>query len=395
MAKIWIRGGHVRPVWAGHPWVYAQAVGKVEGSPEAGDIVDVLDGQDNWLGAGFYSPASAIAVRILSREPGVTIDAAFFRDRIARGQVFRKRVLGLPNAETTGYRLIHAEGDGLSGLVVDVYGDVAVIQLLTIGMKRREREVLTALREVTGVRSIVELPSTEHLEREGLAPQPVAVHGEPVEQLAFSERGFGYSLPLTAAQKTGFYFDQRDNRARVEALSAGRRVLDACSYVGAFSLAAARGGAREVVALDRSEAALAVARASAEQSGLASRIQFQRGDLKRVLPELATRGEQFDVIVLDPPKLASSVKHLDRARKAYRAWNALAFSLAAPQSVLVTCSCSAAMQAHDFVRTLAIAAADARREASLFELGHQAADHPTPAAFEEGRYLKAAFLRVA
>jgi 23S rRNA (cytosine1962-C5)-methyltransferase len=395
MTKLWIRGGHVRPVWAGHPWVYAQAVGKVEGTPEAGDLVDVLDPQDNWLGAGFYSPSSAIAARIVSRTPGETIDAAFFRDRLARALAFRRDRLGLPNAETTGYRLVHSEGDGLSGLVVDMYGDVAVVQLLTAGMKRRERAVFDALREVANVKSIVELPSGEHIEKEGLPPQPGAVHGEPVEQLVARERGFEFRLPLEAAQKTGFYFDQRDNRALVETLCAGRRVLDACSYVGAFSLAAARGGAREVVALDRSEAALEVARASAVRSGLGDRIRFERGDIKRALPELIAAGERFDVIVLDPPKLAHSVKHLDRARKAYRAWNAFAFTLCAQDAVLVTCSCSAAMLAHDFTRTLAIAAADSHREAALFAFGQQASDHPTPAAFEEGRYLKAAFMRVS
>jgi 23S rRNA (cytosine1962-C5)-methyltransferase len=375
--------------------VYAQAVGKVEGKPEAGDLVDVLDPQDHWLGAGFYSPSSAIAARILSRTPGEAIDAAFFRDRLARALAFRRDRLGLPSAQTTGYRLVHSEGDGLSGLVIDIYGEVAVAQLLTAGMKRRERAIFDALREVTNVKSIVELPSGEHLEKEGLPPQPGAVHGAPVEQLEVRERGFEYRLPLDAAQKTGFFFDQRDNRAQLETLCAGRRVLDACSYVGAFALAAARGGAREVLALDRSEGALEVARESAKQSGLADRIRFERGDIKRALPDLIAAEQRFDVIVLDPPKLAHSVKHLDRARKAYRAWNAFAFALCSKDAVLVTCSCSAAMQAHDFTRTLAIAAADSRREAALFAFGQQAADHPTPAAFEEGRYLKAAFMRVS
>lgn len=395
MAKLWIRGGHVRPVWAGHPWVYAQAVGKVEGEPTAGDFVDVLDPQDNWVGAGFYSPSSAIAARILSRVQGEAIDRAFFRERFARALAFRRDRLGLPDAQTTGYRLVHSEGDGVSGLVVDIYGDSAVVQLLTAGIQRRARDVLEALREVTGVRSIVELASGEHLEKEGLPPQSGAIHGLSIEQLQFTERGFEYRLPIESAQKTGFHFDQRDNRARLETLCAGRRVLDACSYVGAFALAAARGGASEVLALDRSEAALSVAQDTAARSGVADKIRFQRGDLKRVLPELIAAGERFDVIVLDPPKLAHSVKHLDRARKAYRAWNAFAFSLCSADAVLVTCSCSAAMQGHDFLRTLALASADARRDAALFALGQQAADHPTPAAFEEGRYLKAAFMRVS
>jgi 23S rRNA (cytosine1962-C5)-methyltransferase len=393
MVNVRIRPGHVRPLWAGHPWVYAQAVASIDGAPEAGDIVEVLDAQNNWLGAGFYSPSSAIAVRILSRTQGEAIDAGFFRSRFARALAFRREGLQLPNAQTTGYRLVHSEGDGLSGVIADMYGSVAVVQLLSAGMKRREAEVLGALREVTGASTIVELPSSEHQEREGFSVQPRAT-GAPLDALELRERGFAYRLPLGTVQKTGFYFDQRDNRAQVEALANGRRVLDACSYVGAFSLAAARGGAREVLALDRSEAALAIAAESARRAELAGSIRFERADIKRALAELLERGERFDLIVLDPPKLASSVRHLDRARKAYRAWNALALQLCAPDGVLLSCSCSAAMQPHDFVRTLALSAADARRETALFSLGQQAADHPTPAAFEEGRYLKAAFLRV-
>jgi 23S rRNA (cytosine1962-C5)-methyltransferase len=395
MAKVLIRAGHVRPLWAGHPWVYAQAVAKIEGQAAAGDVVDVLDPQGHWLGAGFYSPESALAVRILSRTQGEVLDTKFFEARLARAREFRTRSLGLPTADTTGYRLVHAEGDGLSGLIVDIYDDVAVVQLLTAGMKRREDEVLHALREVMGVRAIVEMPSAEHQEREGFTVTPRAVHGEQVTELNFRERGFVYRLPFASAQKTGFYFDQRDNRGALEALCRGRRVLDAFCYVGSFALAAARGGASEVVALDRSEPALQVAQATADRAELAGLIRFERGEIKRALPEMLQRGERFDVVVLDPPKLAHSVRHLDRARKAYRLWNSQAFQLLSPGGILLTCSCSGALQPHDFMRTVALAAADAKQEASLFLLGQQAADHPTPAAFDEGRYLKAAFLRVA
>ncbi|HEX2677627.1 MAG TPA: class I SAM-dependent methyltransferase, partial [Polyangiales bacterium] len=271
---------------------------------------------------------------------------------------------------------------------------VAVAQLLTAGVKQREAQIFRAIAESTGVSSIVEMPSAEHQEREGFQVEPRVVHGEPVSELRFRELGFEYALPLTAAQKTGFYFDQRDNRARVEKLCRGRRVLDAFCYMGSFSLAAARGGAREVLAIDRSDGALAAGREAAARAGLAERIRFERADVKKHLPELIVRGERFDVVILDPPKLAHSQKHIDRARTAYRAWNAQAFRLLEPGGLLVTCSCSAAMQSHDFVRTLALASADAGREASLLELGEQSPDHPTPPAFDEGRYLKAAFLRV-
>jgi 23S rRNA (cytosine1962-C5)-methyltransferase len=394
MAKVRIRAGHVRPLWAGHPWVYAQAVAKVDGSPNAGDVVQVVDPHDKFLGAGFYSPDSALVVRILTRVPEQSIDAGFFRERIAAAAQLRHAWLDLPRADTTGYRLIHAEGDSLPGLIVDVYGDTATVQLLTAGMKQREELIFAALREQLSLRSIIEMPSREHQDHEGFRVEPRVAHGEAVDDLRFSERGFEYSLPFAGAQKTGFYFDQRDNRARFEAMCRGRRVLDVCSYVGAFSLAAARGGAREVLALDRSDWALTLAQQGFERAGVASVVRCQRRELKQALPELAAAGEKFDVIVLDPPKLAHNARQLERARSMYRLWNSQAIGLCEPNALLVSCSCSGAMQPLDFVRTLALAAADAGREVTLLALGEQAPDHPTPAAFQEGRYLKAAFIRV-
>ena len=394
MAKVRIRPGHVRPLWAGHPWVYAQAVAGLEGSAEPGDLVDVVDPQGKWLGAGFYSPDSALAVRILSREPGRAVDEAFFRDRLEQAASMRGQLLGLPSAETTGYRLVHAEGDGLPGLIVDIYGRAATLQLLTIGMKRRQAEILRALREVTGVTTIIEMPSREHQDQEGFRVEPTVVAGAELDELSFRERGFEHRLPFAGAQKTGFYFDQRDNRARLESMCQGMRVLDLCSYVGAFALAAARGGAREVVVADRSDWALGIARAACERAGFAERCSFVKGELKSLLPQLLEQREQFDVIVLDPPKLAHSARQLERARSMYRMWNAQAVRLCRPGGLLVTCSCSGAMQPIDFVRTVALGAADAARGATLLALGEQAPDHPTPAAFQEGRYLKAAFVRV-
>jgi 23S rRNA (cytosine1962-C5)-methyltransferase len=395
MPKVRIRPGHVRPIWAGHPWVYAQAVAKVEGSPAEGDTVDVLDPHDNWLGAGFYSPNSALVVRLLTRKPGEVIDAAFFRQRLIAARALRRDWLQLPRAETDGYRLVHAEGDGLPGLIVDIYGRAATVQLLTAGMKRREVELFEAIREVVGVQSIIEMPSREHQDHEGFKVEPRLAYGESLSDLTFLERGFEYRLPFASAQKTGYYFDQRDNRTRFEALCQGRRVLDVCCYVGSFTLAAARGGAREVLGVDRSEGALALAQAGVARAGFADRVRFERADVKKALPDLVAKRERFDVVVLDPPKLAHAARQLDRARATYRLWNGQALSLCEPGGLLVTCSCSGAMQTPDFLRTLALAAADVGREVSLIALGEQAPDHPTPPAFQEGRYLKAAFLRVS
>jgi 23S rRNA (cytosine1962-C5)-methyltransferase len=366
----------------------------MDGSAEPGDLVDVVDPQGKWLGAGFYSPDSALAVRILSREPGRAVDEAFFRERLEQAALMRTRLLGLPRADTTGYRLVHAEGDGLPGLIIDVYGQAATLQLLTIGMKRRQAEILRALRAVTGVTTIIEMPSREHQDQEGFRVEPQVVLGDTLSELAFRERGFEHRLPFAGAQKTGFYFDQRDNRARLEGMCQGMRVLDLCSYVGAFTLAAARGGASEIVAADRSEWALEIAKLACERAGFEAHTSFVKGELKSLLPQMLARGETFDIVVLDPPKLAHSARQLERARTMYRLWNSQAVRLCRPGGLLVSCSCSGAMQSLDFVRTIALAAADVACSATLLALGEQAPDHPTPAAFQEGRYLKAAFVRV-
>lgn len=394
MTTVRIRSGHVRPLWAGHPWVFAQAIASTDGKPAAGELVQVVDPQGKWLGQGFYSPGSALAVRLLSRVQGEVIDRDFFSRRLREAFALRRDLLGLPNEETTGYRLVHAEGDGLPGLIVDVFDRVAVAQVLTFGMKQRQDELFDAIVTAAGVTSVVEMPSAEHQQREGFEAELRVVRGPPVQALCFRELGFDYELPLSAAQKTGYYFDQRENRARLASFCRGRRVLDAFSYLGSFSLSAARGGAREVLAVDRSEAALAAGAQIVARAGLTAQIRFERHDVKKLLPELFVRGERFDVVVLDPPKLAHSEKHLERARKAYRHWNAQALRLIEPGGVLVSCSCSAAMQPQDFVRTLGLASADAGRELQLLALAGQAPDHPTPPAFDEGRYLKAAFLRV-
>jgi 23S rRNA (cytosine1962-C5)-methyltransferase len=394
-ARVRLRAGHVQPVWAGHPWVFAQAIERVEGAPAAGDAVSVVDARGNVLGRGYWSPESAIPVRILSRDPDETLETAFLGRRLEEAAAWRKSWLGLPGDETTGYRLVHAEGDGLAGLIVDVFGQAASVQLLTLGMKRREADVFAEVARVTGAKSVIEVASERTQRLEGFAAETRTVRGPTLDTLRFRERGFDYELPLSASQKTGFYFDQRENRARLESLVRGKRVLDAFSYVGAFSLAAARGGAEKVTALDASAAAIAAGAMIAQHAGLAGRIDFVRADVKRALPEMVQRGERFDVVIVDPPKLVPTARHLDQGRKAYRRLNATAVKLLAPGGLLVSCSCSAAIRPGEFLRTVGMAAREAGREVTLVHLGEQGPDHPVPASFPEGRYLKSAFLRAS
>jgi 23S rRNA (cytosine1962-C5)-methyltransferase len=379
--------------------VFAQAIAKVEAPASAGSVVDVLDPRGNFLGRGYYSPDSAIPVRIVTRDASEPLDDALLSRRVKAAVDLRRSVLSLPDANTNGFRLIHAEGDGLPGLIVDAYGDALAAQFLTVGMKRHSDAILRALAEHSGATTIIEVASPRHQKIEGFEVKEGPVLGPAVEHLIFRERGFEWRIqppgaPGGGGQKTGYYFDQRETRAAVEQLAKGRRVLDLYSYVGGFSLAAARGGATEVTAVDSSQFALDCAAKTAEAAGLAEKIRFLRGDARKVMAQLADEGRVFDLVVLDPPKLAMGARDVDEARGMYRKLNALACRLVAPGGLLVSCSCSQAMAGGDFLRVVATGARDVQRDVTVLRLLGQPPDHLVPAAFPEGRYLKVIVARV-
>ncbi len=238
-------------------------------APAAGDVVRVVDPHGKLLGKGYWSPKSAIPIRILTRAEDDPLDAASLGRRIETAATVRRSLFGLPDDATDAYRLVHAEGDDLAGLIVDVYRDIATVQLLTAGMKQRQEEVFGHVARVTGARTVIEIASPRIQRLEGIECETRVARGPDVDALRFRERGFDIEVDIAMAQKTGYYLDQRDNRAVVERLARGRRVLDAFCYVGAFALAAARGGAEHVVSLDSSAPALAAAAALARRHGYA------------------------------------------------------------------------------------------------------------------------------
>jgi len=390
-----LKPGHVQPVWAGHPWVYAQAIDRVEGGATAGDEVSVVDPRGNLLGRGFYSPGSAIPVRILVRDGSTRIDASLFRERIERAIAWRERVgiAGSADRKTTGYRLIHAEGDGLPGLIVDRFDDVLVVQLSTFGMKVREAILFQALTDALHPRAIVDRSPATAAKQEGFTPGAGVVRGAPVTELAFHERGLAYRIPLDLGQKTGFYFDQRGLRARVEQLAAGQRVLDTYSYVGAFAMAAARGGAREVLAVDESALALEVGAECARANGLESKIAFAKEDARKALQQAGAQGG-YDLVVVDPPRLAPTRSSKDAALLAYSKLAEAACRATRPGGVVVLCSCSAAVDLGALTRALAMGALRANVQAMVWDRVFQGPDHPVSAAFGDGLYLKALLARV-
>lgn len=393
MAVVTLKPGHVQPVWAGHPWVYAQAVARVAGAAMPGDEVEVVDARGNVLGRGLYSPTSAIPVRMYTRDRATRIDGALFETRIDAA-VARRAALGFPSPDTDAYRLIHAEGDDLPGLIVDRYGDVLVIQTATVGIKRREQLLLDALVAKLRPRAVLDRTSERAAKVEGFEPGRGVVWGDQtVTELGFVERGLRFVIPFELGQKTGFYVDQRPLRERVEALAKGRNVLDTFTYVGAIAMAAARGGAQSVHAVDASALALEIAAECARANGLSGRIELECADAHDVLATAGRKGG-YDLVVCDPPKLAPTRAAKKRALESMRRLAAAGARATRPGGLLVLCSCSAAIGLDELTRAAALGARDVGVQPTVLERWFQGADHPVPAAFPEGLYLSSLILEV-
>ncbi len=393
MPRVTLKPGPVQPVWAGHPWVYAQAIARVDGGASPGSEVDVVDPRGQFLGRGLYSPGSAIPVRLYSRNPGTTLEAGLVRQRLTAAEQ-RRAAFGLPATGTTGYRLVHAEGDELPGLIVDRFDDVLAVQFGTVGMKQREGMILEALLGATRARAVVDRtsPATARLER--FTAERGVVRGDPsLSELVFEERRFAYRIPLELGHKTGFYFDQRPLRTRVELLARGRKVLDAFCYTGSLALAAARGGAREVLAVDNSALAVEVGAQLAGANGLAGKVAFTRGDAREELTRAGRRGG-YDLVLCDPPKLAPSRAAKKKALGHMRQLAQLTAQATTPGGLVVLCSCSAAISVSDLARALALGARDVGLQALVVDRVFQGADHPVPAAFPEGLYLSTVIAQI-
>jgi len=400
MSRVRIKAQHVPPLRAGHPWVFAQAVDRVDGNPGVGDVVDVTDTEGGFIGRGFYSKGSSIPVRIIVTDPEQKLDFALLRSRVDEARRLR-RDLDLPNEETTGYRLVNAEGDGLSGLTVDVFGEAVVVRFHTAGMARRAQAVCDILAELLKPRAIYEAKGDENQAKEGMQPKGGLLRGTAGPIWTFLENGISLTVELPASQKTGFYFDQRENRARVAELCHGRRVLDLYCYTGGFALIAAKAGATEVVGVDSSAMALLAAEEHKTRNDLAGKVKFMRSDARKFLEQTRAKAkgslglaELFDLVIVDPPKLMTSQRSREQARKAYRALNAAALRVVAPGGLMVACSCSGRLSVDEFLRLLGLASADAGRGTTVLEVRGAGPDHPSPPAFDQGRYLKFVLLKI-
>ena len=416
-----LKAGREKSLQRRHPWIFSGAVECIDGAPASGDTVPVRDTEGKFLAWAAYNADSQITARVWSWDESEIIDADFFRKRITNA-LARRSVILLPDettshstkpasAQVTGYlppgegcgggkpgdgtRLIHAESDGLPGLIVDQYGKVIVLQLGSAGPERWRETLADILQDLCSPVCIYERSDSDGRELEGLPSRNGVLRGALPDQVEVTEHGLRFKVDVSAGQKTGFYLDQRDNRALTGMLALDKEVLNCFCYTGGFSLYALRGGAKSVLSIDSSREALEIARHNVEINGLdATRAEWQCADVFEALRKLRDQNRKFDLIVLDPPKFAPTAAFAEKAARAYKDINLLGFKLLRPGGLLFTYSCSGGISDDLFQKIIAGAALDAGVGAQIVKKLHAAADHPVLLNFPEGAYLKGLVLRV-
>ena len=384
-----------REIKSGHPWVYDNVITDQPSECENGCIADVFSQSGKYLGSGFYSEKSKIRIRLLSNNANETFSDSFFERRVQYAIDYRKTVMG---DDFSACRLIFGESDGLCGLTVDKYGDILVSQVLSFGIDRKKDVIYKALCESLAkdgitVRGIMERNDVAIRELEGLEqykgwykadylPAPPS----PVTEI--TENGIVYTVDVENGQKTGFFLDQKYNRLAVAKIAKGKKVLDCFTHTGSFALNAAKGGAAHVTAVDVSQFAVDTARENAVKNGLEGSMDFLCADVFDLLPELAQKGSDYDLIILDPPAFTKNRKTVGNAQKGYKEINYRAMKLLPRGGYLATCSCSHFMDNELFVKMLMSAAADAGVSLKMIEARRQSCDHPIMLSVPETDYLK-------
>lgn len=386
MKTIRLRAGKERSLLRRHPWIFESAIAK--GAADAGETVRVESHEGQFLAWAAFSPASKIRARAWSFDEAQRIDASFFVAACARSVGARERF----DIQSDGLRLVHGESDGLPGLIVDRYGDTLVAQFLSSGAERWKEVLTQALLAATGLSKLYERSDASGREREGLPLRTGWLRGSGATDLLLREHGWQLAVDIAGGHKTGFYLDQRDSRKKF-ADTARRlnfeRVLNCYCYTGGFTVAALTGGVAHVTSIDSSGPAIEKAAANVALNGFAaSRATFMDADVNAALRQFGADGKTFDAIVLDPPKFAPTVAHAERAARAYKDINRLAFKILAPGGVLFTYSCSGGISADLFHKIVASAGIDAGVDGYIVERLGGAPDHPMTINFPEGEYLK-------
>jgi 23S rRNA (cytosine1962-C5)-methyltransferase len=428
---ITLKAGREKSLQRRHPWIFSGAVECIDGAPKSGDTLPVRDADGKFLAWAAYNADSQISARVWSWQEKEVIDKTFFHRRIAAAIAARRDLGLLPSPASgrgaggeggggtqgseldhatlsltlsrqrerelsNGARLIHAESDNLPGLIVDQYGDVLVLQLGSAGAEHWRETIADILQELVAPVCIYERSDSDGRELEGLPKRNGVLRGTLPEQVVVVENGLSFALDVAAGQKTGFYLDQRDNRALTGTLAQDKDVLNCFCYTGGFSLYALRGGAKSVLSIDSSQEALQLAEANVTLNGLdSSKAEWQCADVFEALRKLRDQNKKFNLIVLDPPKFAPTAAFAEKAARAYKDINLLGFKLLRPGGLLFTYSCSGGISDDLFQKIIAGAALDAGVDAQIVNKLHAAADHPVLLSFPEGAYLKGLVLRVA
>ena len=393
-ATVVLKPKRARPFFGRHPWVLDSAVAKVEGQPADGDVVDLATHDGHFVARGLWNSQSKMRVRLYAFDASTKLDAELWHARLASALALRK-TLGL-DERAGATRLVNSEGDDLSGLIVDRYGEYLAVQVTALAMAVRLDTLCDALESLVAPRGILLRGAERGLAKlEGLALVDRVVRGAaPVGPIFVHEHGLKFGVDLAEGQKTGYYLDQRENRQAAARYARGRRVLDMFCYSGGFAVACAvSGGARSVLAVDTSAKAAALARANAELNGAAN-VTVEAVDAFEKLDALAAAGERFGMVILDPPKFARSRSTVDDALRAYHRINRVAVGLLEPGGILVTCSCSGSVSRDDFLQMLSGVAQRSARPIQLLECRGAAADHPVSASCLEGEYLTCVIARV-
>jgi 23S rRNA (cytosine1962-C5)-methyltransferase len=390
VVKLELQKDLARHLRGGHPWVYGRAIERPDSSVAAGAIVDVTE-KGKFVARGYYDPLSAVRVRVLTRDPGEAIGPIFWRRRMAKAVAMRRAYVLSDDTNCT--RLVHGEGDGLPGVVIDLYGKFAVLKLYSAGLVPHRGAIIDALRGEVALDGIYgrdeEQTSTdpdEELEDRESGKGAVIWGQEPPDPIVVNEHGMKIAVDVRQGQKTGYFLDQRENRLALRRYGKARnRALNCFSFTGGFSVSAALGGAREVTSIDRDPRAVELAKKNFELNGLdPSKHGFVVGDVLEYLRE----GHRFDLIVLDPPAFAKTQKAVPAAIDGYASLHRAAFGCLAAGGILATASCSARVTADEFYGAIREAAVKTHTDLQLLEERKQPPDHPALMAFPEGRYLK-------
>ncbi|MFH1090001.1 MAG: class I SAM-dependent rRNA methyltransferase [Pseudomonadota bacterium] len=394
VAQVWLKKKAERPVALRHPWIFSGAVERIEGSAGPGDVVRVVDASGRFLAWGAYNPASRIQVRLLDWDPEAVIDQGWWDARIEQAITRRQNLTSRPGL--SAYRLVFGEADFLPGLVVDWYNGFAVMQALTPLVNKLKHSLARTLHRLLGAQGVYERSPVENRVLEGMDPgQGVLSGSAPPDLITIEEGGHRFLVNVLSGQKTGFFLDQRENRPVTAEYARGREVLDCFAYTNAFSVYSAKAGAKSIIRVESSAEAVELGQANLELNDLAALPgQTITGDVFRVLREFRDQHRSFDLIILDPPRLAPTRAQAAKASRAYKDINLLALKLLRPGGILATFSCSGGIPADLFQKIIFGAGLDAGREVLILKQLGQGPDHPVRLSFPESMYLKGLLCQV-